>query len=198
MVSDNNGGAIVTWEDQRDDEGDIYAQRVLSTGTVDPAWPDSGRAICTAGHLQVLPAIIADGSGGAVIAWEDLRGSDGGFGENDDVYAQHVRGDGQLGEVPVGVPDESSFALALESPRPNPARTGAMIVRFTLPRNAAASLEIFDVAGRRLVSREVGSLGPGHHAVDVSASWCPGAGVYFVRLLQGQSGRARRIVVLDE
>ena len=198
MVSDNAGGAIVTWQDLRADEGDIYAQRVLSTGTVDPAWPDSGRAISTAASQQVLPTIIADGSGGAVIAWDDLRSSPGGFGDQDDIYAQHVRGNGELGEVPVAVPDESSFGLALESPRPNPTRAGAMVMRFTLPSDAAASLEMFDVAGRRLITREVGSLGAGHHAVDLTGGRRPGAGVYFVRLVQGQGARVRRIVVLDE
>ena len=197
-VPDGAGGAVVTWQDTRADAGDIYAGHVLSTGTADPAWPDSGRAISTAGLLQFPPVIVADGAGGAVIAWEDRRSGAGPFGEDGDIYAQGVKANGQLGENPVAVPDESSFDLALESPRPNPTRAGAMVMRFTLPKAGAASLAVFDVAGRRLVTREVGSLGAGHHAVDVSAGWRPGAGVYFVRLVQGPSARVRSIVVLDE
>ena len=37
LVSDGAGGAIITWEDERDDpDGDIYAQRVNRDGTLGP------------------------------------------------------------------------------------------------------------------------------------------------------------------
>jgi hypothetical protein len=198
MTSDGIGGAIVTWRDERNDAGDSYAQHVIATGTVDPAWPGEGRAVSTAGGAQILPAIIGDGAGGAIIAWDDLRSGAGEFGVDDDIYVQHVRGNGQLGDEPVHAPDGAGLALALESPVPNPIRTGAMIVRFTLPSDAAASLELFDVAGRRVVARDVGKLGAGHHALDLTAGQSPGAGIYFVRLLHDDVARVRRIVVLDE
>lgn len=198
MVPDGAGGAIVTWEDKRNDEGDIFAQHMTIGGTVDPAWPADGRAVCTAGRLQVLPVIVTDGSGGAVIAWDDHRNGSGGYGEDDDIYVQHVRANGQLGEVPVQVPGEVGLDLALEAPMPNPSRMGAMILRFTLPTDATASLELFDVAGRRIVARDVSALGAGPHAVDLTPGRRPATGVYFVRLRQGDGVRVRRIVVLEE
>jgi hypothetical protein len=198
MVPDGARGAIVTWEDERNDEGDIFAQHVTIGGAVDPAWPAAGRAVCTAGRFQVLPAIVSDGAGGAVIAWDDHRNGFGGYGEDDDIYVQHVRGNGQLGEDPLDVSAGGGPGLALESPIPNPTRTGAMIVRFTLPTDATASLELFDVAGRRIIARDVGALGAGLHAVDLTAGRRPAAGIYFVRLRQGDGARAQRIIVLDE
>ena len=196
MVSDGAGGAIITWHDLNDAEADIYAQHVMSTGAVDPAWPTDGRAICTAGRRQITPTIVADGEGGAVLAWHD--GRNGAKDDNVDIYAQGVKANGQLGEAPVGVPNETGLGLALEPPSPNPNRSGAMLVRFTLPTDAAASLELFDVTGRRVVSREVGSLGAGPHAIDLTADRRPGAGIYFVRLRQGHGARVQRIVLLDQ
>jgi hypothetical protein len=197
MVPDGAGGALVTWHDLIGADGDIHAQHLMSTGEVDPAWPPDGRAISTAAGRQIVPVIVADGAGGAVLAWQDQRNETGEI-QNLDIYAQGVKANGQLGDDPVDVPGEVPLGLALEAPRPNPTRTGSMLVRFTLPSAAPASLELFDVAGRRIVAREVGSLGPGHHAIDLTAGRRASAGVHFVRLLQGEGARVRRIVVLDE
>ncbi len=86
IVADGTGGAIVTWQDLRGGVTyDIYAQHVLAAGTVDPLWPTDGRALCTVTNPQSAPAIVADGSGGAIVAWQDFR-----TGISNDIYAQHV------------------------------------------------------------------------------------------------------------
>jgi hypothetical protein len=84
IVGDGAGGAIVTWRDSRNVYGDVYAQHVLASGMVDPAWPADGLAVCTARDGQAPRSIVADGAGGAIVAWADLRNGDA------DVYAQHV------------------------------------------------------------------------------------------------------------
>ncbi len=90
MVSDGAGGAFVTWYESRGGgDYNVYAQHVLASGTADPAWPVNGLAVCTAALDQASPAIVADGSGGAIVAWYDLRGGSGG-----DIYAQRVRSTG--------------------------------------------------------------------------------------------------------
>jgi hypothetical protein len=73
IVSDGAGGAIVTWQDWRTASYDIYAQRVLASGAVDPAWPPDGRALCTATSFQQYPQIISDAAGGAIVTWQDSR-----------------------------------------------------------------------------------------------------------------------------
>ncbi|HET9325671.1 MAG TPA: FlgD immunoglobulin-like domain containing protein [Candidatus Eisenbacteria bacterium] len=90
IASDGAGGAIITWRDYRGGFPDIYAQHVLASGAVDPAWPADGRALCTAAGSQEYPKIVADGAGGAIITWRDDRGVDA------DIYAQHVLASGAV------------------------------------------------------------------------------------------------------
>ena len=95
VVSDGAGGAFVAWQDFRSGSFyDIYAQHILSTGTLDPLWPPSGLLVCGAANNQFIPAIVSDGSGGAIVAWTDLRG-----GATFDVYAQHVLASGVVDPV---------------------------------------------------------------------------------------------------
>lgn len=88
ICSDGAGGAIITWDDYRNTDVDIYAQHVDSSGNVQ--WGTIGIAICTADNNQHFPKICSDGSGGAIITWQDTRGDDY------DVYAQNVDSDGTV------------------------------------------------------------------------------------------------------
>jgi hypothetical protein len=185
--------AMVVWLDQRDGTWNIYGQRFFRTGIVDPAWPVDGRAITTANKNQVGHTVIADGAGGAILAWQDNRTEAGEFGDDGEIFAQAIKGSGQLGDPPVSVPGDATFDFALRSA--NPLRSGAMLVRFTLPSSTPASLEVFNVAGRRVAGREVS--GAGAHALDLGTGWNAVPGVYFVRLSQGPLASVRRIILLD-
>src|SRR3989442_10862878 len=79
------GGAIVTWYDFRSGNSDIYAQHVLASGVVDPAWTANGTLLCNAECNQFSPTIVADGAGGAIVTWFDYRSV-----TNYDIYAHHV------------------------------------------------------------------------------------------------------------
>lgn len=89
LVSDGLGGALVAWVDTRSANYDIYAQRLSAAGS--RLWGTSGNGgvvVCQAASIQHLPTLCSDGYGGAIIAWEDWRGSDG------DVYVQRMSGGG--------------------------------------------------------------------------------------------------------
>jgi len=87
IVSDGAGGAIVAWQDGRlEDDVDIFAQHILASGIVDPAWPANGRALCTVRGLQDIPTIVSDGAGGAIVTWMDGRSGI----TSVDIFAQHV------------------------------------------------------------------------------------------------------------
>jgi hypothetical protein len=86
MVSDGAGGAIIVWHDKRDFYNGVFAQRIDSNGSV--MWTANGVTICSQVEHQQNPAIASDGSGGAIIAWEDRR--NGGY----DIYAQRIDANG--------------------------------------------------------------------------------------------------------
>jgi len=93
IVGDGAGGAIVSWDDARSTTTgvDIYAQHVLNSGAVDPAWPVNGRALCLANGDQGGPTIAADDAHGAVVAWSDSR-----IVGTAHIFAQHVLGSGAV------------------------------------------------------------------------------------------------------
>jgi len=82
-ANDNAGGAIITWSD---DAGDIFAQRVNASGSM--LWRTNGTTVCAAANFQAMPAIVEDGSGGAILTWHDGRNG------NWDIYAQKVNSSG--------------------------------------------------------------------------------------------------------
>ncbi len=89
LDTDGASGAVVAWFDYRDASGppwnlNIYAQRITAAGA--PAWALNGVAVCAALDAQRDVDLVADGSGGAFLAWEDNRSGTG----LEDIYAQHV------------------------------------------------------------------------------------------------------------
>lgn len=95
IIPDGAGGAVVTWVDQRDGYDNVFAQHVLASGVVDPAWTaangdENGTRLCRAAGSQGAPCIVADGAGGAIVAWRDYRLS-ASYG---DIYAQRVLASG--------------------------------------------------------------------------------------------------------
>jgi len=130
-------------------------------------------------------------------AWEALGvasvGSDGTVGFEDDAVEPGARYGYRAGvggvwsdEARVDVP-----AAALAFARSSLVAHGALEVAFTLPDAGPARLEAFDLAGRRVASREV--TGEGAHAVDLGGLR---SGVYFLRLVQnGAKVTARAVVV---
>ncbi|MBI3194961.1 MAG: T9SS type A sorting domain-containing protein [Ignavibacteriae bacterium] len=97
IATDETGGAIIAWRDWRSGD-DIYAQRVLASGSV--LWLSNGIRVCGDLNAQDALTIIGDGLGGAIIAWGDTRA---GLGEYD-IYAQHVNQGGGMAWAEDGVP----------------------------------------------------------------------------------------------
>lgn len=99
ITSDGSGGAIVVWSDHRNDTYDVYAQRINASGI--PQWMANGAAICTAAGDQSDQAIVSDGTGGAIMAWNDFRNNIGiqGF----DIYAQRINRAGAVNWAGDGV-----------------------------------------------------------------------------------------------
>jgi hypothetical protein len=89
IISDNNGGAIICWEDYRAGGGnrDIYAQRINSLGI--SLWNTNGIDICDTTSVQDLISITNDDSGGLLICWRDMRNL-----SSSQIYVQKVNSAG--------------------------------------------------------------------------------------------------------
>jgi hypothetical protein len=94
-----------------------------------------------------------------------------------------------------GIGDRDELTFAIQGVHPNPA-VGGLRIRFSLPDARPARLVVYDVAGRRVVEREVSQLGPGLHSVKLDTRGLA-AGVYMVRLNQAGRSLTARAIVLD-
>jgi hypothetical protein len=81
IISDGSGGAIVAGVIGTTNH-DVYAQRLDGSGN--PLWTTSPLLVSGATGMQLAPTLASDGSGGAIITWEDRRSG------TDDIYAQHI------------------------------------------------------------------------------------------------------------
>jgi hypothetical protein len=102
--------------------------------------------------------------------------------------------------VGVPLPSPAPSVLALGIPHPNPAR-GALSVPFTLPRAGSAELSLYDVTGRRVGRRELGTLPAGSHTVSwnlrVESGSALHSGVYVLELASGGERTRRRVALID-
>jgi flagellar hook assembly protein FlgD len=101
----------------------------------------------------------------------------------------------------IGVGDELPTATLLYAPVPNPVRNLHMALRFDLAQAGRATIELYDVRGRRVVVLADGERPAGRH----TAVWDgrdsqrrPVAnGVYFARLVTAQGAQSKRFLVLQ-
>jgi len=75
-------------------------------------------------------------------------------------------------------------SISFEGAWPNPARKD-LRVAFTLSTAQAATIEAFDLNGRRVAVHEVGSLGVGRHVVELKPTRPLAPGIYLLKLSQG-------------
>jgi VCBS repeat protein len=94
-----------------------------------------------------------------------------------------------------GVDGGGKIEFALRVVRPNPTQRD-LRVTFGLPEARPAKLEVFNVSGRLVASREVGSMGIGFHTVMLGERANLSSGVYIIRLTQGGRRLTTRAVLV--
>jgi hypothetical protein len=200
MLSDTQ---FLTWG-QASQAATLTAQATADSGVAHLHW---GVADATGGRAAVyrrqsgtlwssIATVERDGSG--AVSFEDATVTPGGR------YAYLLavaseRGQSFGGEVWVDIPTTTGvvappLAFALRPVWPSPL-AGRFTVTFALAEKAPARLDLFDVTGRRALTREVGSLGPGVHEVDLGTAGDYESGLYFVRLTHGAQSRTTRVVI---
>jgi hypothetical protein len=86
-----------------------------------------------------------------------------------------------------------SFSLGRIAPNPSGSKFD---VSFGLPVAAPASLSVYDVSGRRVAERSVGSLGTGFHVVTFGDRETMRPGLYLVRLSQQTKSLSTSVLIL--
>src|SRR6185436_3438921 len=77
------------------------------------------------------------------------------------------------GPIAVDITHESSAgetppALSILASSLHPTASGELSVEFVLPNRNPARLDLLDVAGRVMTSRQVGEMGPGRHTLELA------------------------------
>ncbi len=214
IASDGLGSAIVAWDDTRYGfNRDIFAQQLapnLPTATlvslmsadaqtdhVRLTWlaSDPSQLIATVERRTettdwvALGTIYPDGSG--QLTYEDREVTPGSrYGYR----LSYLDGGAVMTSSETWV-DVPGLVFALAGFTPNPT-FGEPVVAFSLPVAGPATLELYDVQGRIVLRREVGSLGVGPHRMKLDARGTLPAGVYAIRLRQGEHQALVRAVVM--
>jgi hypothetical protein len=193
MVPDGAGGAIVAWSDHRGGPAaDIYAGHVDALGNA--MWDPAGVAVCTAVNDQSRPNMMPDGVGGVVVAWEDSRGG------GSRAYVQRLNGaNGAWGNPNAsGVGDTPARSALVARNYPNPFGAGTDL-EIELPATANVSIDVYDVAGRRVNDLAPGRLPAGWTRIPFRGRDDSGrelaSGVYFYRVTAGASTITRKMVI---
>jgi hypothetical protein len=221
-IVDGAGGMIVAWEDGREADTDIYAQLINGDGTftacllqsfaaayggagIRIAWtieeiPGSveffvlRRSIPDGRYEEVSnPAIDRDGC--------SFRFIDDGC-ESGRTYSYRIdvvdeAGRRTLFETdPITAP---AAALRLFQNSPNPFNPST-VIGYHLPERCRVTLEIFDIAGRRIARLVDGVQGGGRHEVTWNGTGENGdrvdSGTYLYRLTAGKETISRKMILL--
>ena len=140
IAMDGSGNFVITWEDLRNGNYDIYAQRCNSSGTLLGSNFKVNTDVGTAD--QFAPAIAMDGSGNFVITWEDYRNG------NPDIYAQRYNSAGtpqgsyfQV-NTDAGTADQGGTAIAMDG-------SGNFVITWIDERNVDSDIyaQLYNSAG---------------------------------------------------
>lgn len=187
----------------------VDPQSVCFGNAEDPAQGD-----CTAAHDKGrLQDVNGDGRTDLVLQFDTeetgIRSSDTQAcltGTTFDGLAIHGCTDLRIrpGLKPSATPDAAGAAadasmnntLELLSVNPSPNPGSVFGVRLRTDGQAGASLQVVDVTGRTLMSRNLDSLGPGVHEVSLSVDRPIGTSMYWVRLTREGRSFSKKIVLL--
>ncbi|HYM80339.1 MAG TPA: T9SS type A sorting domain-containing protein [Candidatus Limnocylindria bacterium] len=209
----NNDAVYVAWSDGRNSDVDVFMGRVdlaftaiqvslahvsAESDRVQLVWHVAAdRPVTTAVYRRtessdwnVIASPAPNGAGLVEYADRDVApGSRYGYRLGID----DGQGEVLSGEAWIEVPSTARFAL--QGARPNPTDRDLWI-GFSLAGPEPATLELLDIAGRRVRERAVGTLGAGSHLVNLNDGSPLQPGVYVVRLVQGERSLTARVSVI--
>ena len=180
-VAAPDGHVLTVWNNQGPVPArDVRALELDESGTIVPGWPVDGVHVCGSqpGH-DLADAMVSHGQLFVAL------GAGSGFVEGPKIQ--------RLSRAVLDAPEaRSTSALELAPPSPNPSR-GVASVRVSVGDPVTATLEVFDVAGRRVLARDLGGLSAGPHVVPVEAG-ALAPGLYRLRVRAGDHAAERVLI----
>jgi hypothetical protein len=167
------------------------ATRVSPQGSVTDGWPSDGLHLSDSEYGNYQLQLEIDEAGGAFVMWDEGRLPTGNLSL---VLAQHLCSTG-IGLDPSGDSLADYAGISKVTFLPNPSRE-ELTLAVVVPTDGPARLELFDLGGRRLLDREVGSLSRGRHMISLGPSGALPTGFYFVKLICGSKQVSSRGVVV--
>jgi hypothetical protein len=183
----NDGKFVVSWTSGEYGNHDVFAQRFLSDGTPDSLnfmIPNTGELSQAYQNILVRDDFIYS-------VWQDNRGGQNGY----DVWANVLPWD-----LSVGIDSEplsgNGEMFEMSQNIPNPFRTSTTI-SVSLDKAETVQLNIYDLTGRLISSKNFVCQETGIHNLEISAGDLPG-GIYLYRVIVGgNTSTARKMVLLD-
>ena len=204
VAASSRAGIFPVWADYQGYFSSVFATHLDSTGEVfnDPYWtPDSGGAVTDPAfdrEFSDSPLVTSDSWGGCVVGWNRWEseyiiesGREAWEAYTTDIYAQ------RLFDYTNPVPERDNklprdYALYQNYPNPfNPVTT----IAFDLPQAGHATLEVFDLLGRSVVTLADQPMIAGHHTIVLDAGKLA-TGIYIYRLKVGSLEQSRKLLLL--
>jgi len=142
LADDGSGDVIVTWQDYDfsvSQKVTLLAQRLSRIGGT-KLWGASGTPIEHAPTDKQIPRIICDGSGGAIIVWEDVCRRDA--NNAPDLYSQRINSSGAIQWAGVGVPVTTAAGYQQDAQMVTDASHGAWVT-WKDDRNGSSNHDIY-------------------------------------------------------
>ena len=197
MVSDSQDGIYIAWKDYRSGwyGCDIYGLHVNGNCEIVSGWIENGEIINDEIFLQSDPAIVSDGNGGAIVAWEDGRASHYQYIRN--LFVQRVNDFTTSVEPEEQDPVAVTFRLEQNYPNPfNPATR----IRYSLSNVGRVKLVIYDILGRQVQILQNQVMNAGSHEVIWNGTTASGlmasSGIYLYKLETDDQTEIRKMVLL--
>jgi hypothetical protein len=181
-------------------------RKLAGTEITEANWASAGEvsgapAPAVAGTAQTM---VVDGLTSGVFWYFALKARDeannwSGVSNNDCIKfgtPMALCGDGGFSARPAREEVGPPYLLGIAAVRPNPVSHGVADVSFTLAEGDPATLTVFDLAGRRVETHDLRSLGAGPHDLRIGERAKLSAGNYWVRIRQGERAVTRNVVVI--
>jgi hypothetical protein len=179
------GDALTTTSDgvigsSKVSHGQIFGKQAMRTdSTGDTTWI-SPYALGSFSEAFIVSNSISDGADGVVYPIQDQRVE----GDWRDIAAQRVNYDGTL-----GTPNKTRINLekSIESlPEKSPT--------FILDQAGPVKVEVFDIQGRKVFTRDEGLQPPGPYTIRYE-TWDLASGVYMVKVMAAGREQVKKIVI---